>query len=213
MGDMGDVFQQFMRQQQTADPQEMHRLRLLLEDAQKQLQKVNDTIEQSQVESAKGRADFYDKLTIGSGATIAALVSFLGAHSAKLQPTWILRGALLSLVLTMIASLFRNYRYPNYVLQIHKISLIRSSRYQQQCRFNCIKADPTAISIQTGQPIDLPKSLKEFEKSDEGLEALDKDSEKIGERLRKQWTYAQNLAICFAILAMVFLVWLAIANF
>jgi hypothetical protein len=130
-----------------------------------------------------------------------------------LQPPWILRGALISLVLTIVAGLFRNYRYPNYVLQIHKISWIRCSRYQQQCRLNCLKADPTAISIQTGQPIDLSKTIKEFEKSDKDLEAVLKDNEKTGERLRKEWPYAQSLSIAFALLAMIFLVWLAIVNF
>ena len=202
-----------MQQQQPVNPQEIQRVRLLLDGADKQLQKVDADREQSQIESAKGRVGFYDKLTIGSGATIGALVSFLGAHSTKLQPTWILRGALIFLILTMAASLFRNYRYPNYVLQIHKISAIRCCRYQQQCRLNCLKADPTALSIQTGLPIDLPKTLKEFEKSDKELETISAENEKVGERLRKQWTYAQSLSISFATLAMVFLVWLAIANF
>ncbi len=213
MGDLHDVSQQLMQPQRAADPVEVQRLRLLLDGADKQLRKVDSDREQSQIEGANGRVDFYDKLAIGSGATIAALVSFLGAHSTKLQPTWILRGALISLVLTMIASLYRNYRYPNYVLQIHKISWIRCSRYQQQCRLNCLKADPTAISIQTGQPIDLAQAVKDFEKSDEELETILKDNEKSGEHLRKQWTFAQFLGIGFATVAMVFLVWLAIANF
>lgn len=211
MGDIHDVFQQLTRQR--ADPVEVQRLSLLLDGADKQLRKVEADKDQYQIDAAKDRVDFYDKLTIGSGATIAALISFLGAHAAKLQPTWILRAALISLVLTMIASLFRNYRYPNYVLQIHKISWIRCSRYQQQCRLSFFKADPTAISIQTGQPINLSETVNEFGKSDKELEAILKESEALGEHLRKQWTYAQVLCIAFATLAMVFLVWLAIANF
>jgi hypothetical protein len=134
MGDLSDMFQQLAQQHQAVDPVDVQRLRLLLDGADKQLQKVEADREQSQLEGAKGREDFYDKLTIGAGATIAALVSFLGSHSTRLQPTWIFRGALISLVLTMIASLYRNYRYPNYVLQIHKISRIRCIRYQQQCK-------------------------------------------------------------------------------
>ena len=206
-----DMFQQLM-QQQAADPVEIQRLRLLLEGAKKQLREVQANTEQSQIEGAKGRVDFYDKLAIGSGATIAALVSFLGAHSAKLQPAWILRGALISLVLTIVASLVRNYRYPNYVLQIHKISWIRCTKYEQECRANCLKVEPAAIGIQTGQPIDL-QAVKGLEKSNEDLEVVLRDNEKLGERLRKQWTAAQFFAISFAALAMVFLVWLAIANF
>jgi hypothetical protein len=213
MGDVPDLLQQFMQRQQQADPQEIHRLRLLLDSADKQLQKVNTDREQYQIESAKGRVDFFDKLTIGAGATIAAIVSFLGAHSGKLQPSWIFRAALISLVLTMVASLYRNYRYPNYVLQIHKISWIRCSRYQQQCRLNCFRADPTAVSIQTGQPIDVPKTVEEFQKSDAELETILKDNEKLSERMNKEWVYSQFLSISFATLAMIFLAWLAFASF
>jgi hypothetical protein len=213
MGDLDDVLQRFRQQTQAPDAVEIQRLRLLVEGANKQLQKVNADTEQSQINAAEGRVDFYDKLTLGSGATIAALVSFLGAHTTKLQPTWILRGALISLVLTMIASLFRNYRYPNYVLQIHKISFIRCTRREQQCRLDCLKADPTAIDIKTGQPINLPEFAQDIERADKELETIQEESERLGERLRKQWTYAQFLAISFATLAMCFLVWLAIANF
>ena len=94
MGDMHDVLQQLMQQQQMVDPQEIHRLRLLHDSALKQLQKVNSDRDQSQIESAKG-----------------------------------------------------------------------------------------------------------------------KDNEKLGERLRKQWTYSQFASLSFALLAIILLVWLAIANF
>lgn len=191
---------------------------MLWENANKQLQKVNSDIEGSQIEAAKGRADFYDKLTFGAGATIAALVSFLGVHSTKLHPAWIFRGALLSLVLTVVAGLFRNYRYPNYVLQIHKISFIRCTRFEQQCRLNFYEvdhqADPDAIiALQTGKPFNMSQFTKDIEKANEELEPVLRNTERIAERLQKQWTYAQNFSIGFALIAAIFLVWLAIANF
>lgn len=192
---------------------EVHRLRVLLESAHKQLQKVNGDKEKSQIESAKARSDFYDKLAIGAGATIAALVSFLGSHFSKLHPVWILRGSLISLVLVIAASLFRNYRYPNYVLQIYKISWIRCTRYEQECRLNCLKAEPHAIGLQSGQPIRNSNAVEELAKSNAELGALLKDEEAKGERMMRQWTMAQLLAISFATLSMVLLVWLAIANF
>ena len=135
------------------------------------------------------------------------LLSYLlGTHAAKLQPPWILRGALISLVLTIVAGLFRNYRYPNYVLQIHKISWIRCSRYQQQCRLNCLKADPTAISDSDRPANRLVQNYQRMLRSqDKDLEAVLEDNEKTGERLRKEWTYAQSLSIAFALLAMIFL--------
>ncbi len=212
MGDSHNLSEYF-KQHQPADPQEIQRLHLLLDRADKQVQKVEADIELNQIESANGRVDFYDRITIGSGATIAALVSFLGGHSAKLQPAWLLRGALISLVLAMAASLFRNYRYPNYVLTVHKISYIRRLRYQKSCRSNFIKAAPAAIDVRTGLPIDVVKSSNEFEKSDAELKKLEDERVKLAERLRKEWTYSQNFSMTLAICAMVFLVWLAIVNF
>jgi cell division protein FtsB len=210
MGNWQDMLPQLTR---LPDPQEIQRLRLLHEGAVKQLQKVESDKERDQLDSAQGRVGFFDKLTIGAGATIAALVSFLGAHSSKLQPAWILRGALFFLALTMVAALFRNFRYPNYVLQIHKISWIRCTRYEQQCRLNYIKADPTVVSITTGEPIDVATLVEECKKSETEIEQLDQESARVAERLRKQWAYAESLCISFACIAVILLLWLAFVNF
>jgi len=196
----------------TAKAIENQRLRLLHDGAQKQLRTTESDLTLAQVDSAKGRLDFFDRLTIGAGAAITALVSFLGAHSTKLQPAWILRAALVSLVLTMLAALYRNFRYPNYVLLVHKISWMSAARYEQKCRFDCIRADPTAVSFQTGGNIG-SDAIKDSEKSVEDVAQVIKEHNVKSERLRKEWTCAQYLCMSFAALAMIFLVWLALANF
>jgi hypothetical protein len=199
--------------QPLSDAQEIQRPQLLLDGADKQLRKVETDREKSQLEGAQGRVNFIDKLTIGAGAAIAALVSFLGSHSAGLHPRWILNSALTCLAFTMLAGLIRNYRYPNYVMQIHKISWIRCSIYQQQCRLNCIRADPNTVSIQTGKPINIEKTIKDFTESEAQARAALTEQEKIGEHLLKQWTYAENLCLTFVFLSMVSLICLAIFNF
>jgi hypothetical protein len=98
-------------------------------------------------------------------------------------------------------------------LQIHKISWIRCTRYEQQCRLNYIKADPSVFSFTTGEPIDVAKLVEECEKSETEIEQVIQESTRAAERLRKQWAYAQFLCISFACLAMIFLVWLAFVNF
>jgi hypothetical protein len=54
---------------------------------------------QIQVDSAKDRTPYFEKLTIGCGAAIAATVSFLGGSDKHaLHPTWVLRCSLVALV-------------------------------------------------------------------------------------------------------------------
>jgi hypothetical protein len=193
---------------------ELQRLLLLLDGADKQLRKTESDVEQSQLDSGQGRVEYFEKLTIGSGAAIAALVSFLGSHSATLHPRWILRSSLILLGLTMLAGLFRNFRYPNYVMQIRKISWIRSSRYQQRCKCDCIKANPaTQIDIHTGQLINIAQTIKGLEESDVELGRVVKEQERKGERLRKQWAYAEWFCLASVVLSMASLIWLALSNF
>jgi hypothetical protein len=66
------------------------------------------------LEAATQRTSFFEKIAIGSGATIAALVSFLGTHAAGLHPHWVLRCSLVSLAIAMVSALYRNYMYPHY---------------------------------------------------------------------------------------------------
>jgi len=64
------------------------------------------------LDGAKERTQFFEKLAIGAGATIAALVSFLGANNKRvLHPEWILRCALVALVVAMFGAMLRNYIY------------------------------------------------------------------------------------------------------
>lgn len=200
-------------QRPLADSQELQRLRMLVEAADKQLRKSEADIEQSQIDSSQGRVEYFEKITIGAGAAIAALVSFLGSHSASLHPKWILRSSLVLLGLTMLAGLFRNFRYPNYVMQIRKISWIRCSRYQQRCRRDYLSADTTAVSIQTGQLIDTEKTMKELDESDVEVGQILEENETLGERMRKQWTYAEQLCLALAFLSMASLIWLGLSNF
>jgi hypothetical protein len=210
-----DPLQEMMAQfhRPLTSSQELQRLRMLAEAADKQLRKSEADIEQSQIDSSQGRVEYFEKITIGAGATIAALVSFLGSHSATLHPKWILRSSLICLGLTMLTALYRNFRYPNYVMQIRKISWIRCSRYQQRCRRDYLSEDTTAVSIQTGESIDTAKTLKELDESDVDVGQLLEENEKMGERLRKQWKYAENLCLTLAFLSMAFLIWLGLSNF
>ncbi len=210
-----DDFQEMISrlQRPLSNAQEIQRLSLLLDGADKLLRKTETDIEQIQVDSAQERVEYFEKLTIGAGAAIAAIVTFLGSHSTTLHPHWILRSSLVFLGFAMLAGLFRNFRYPNYVMQIRKVSWIKATLYQAKCRLDLMKADPAAVDIRTGQVIDIVQKMKEFAEDDKESSAILKQNEEIGERLRKQWTYAEWFCLTFLFLEMVSLVWLALANF
>src|SRR6266481_3639165 len=89
-------------------------------------------LSKTHVELAKERTQYFEKLAIGSGATIAAIVSFLGVHAGKLHPVWIMQCSLISLVVAIVAALYRNFRYPHYILAVTNVSWINAKLYQQQ---------------------------------------------------------------------------------
>src|SRR5690242_19846475 len=55
----------------------------------------------------KDRVAYFEKIAVGAGAAVTLLVTFVGSHSPRLQPKWLFRAALISLVLAMIAAMFR----------------------------------------------------------------------------------------------------------
>jgi hypothetical protein len=193
--------------------QDSARLRLLLQHADQQLEDAVKEINEAQVDSAKDRTQYFEKLTIGSGAVIAAIVSFLGAHSAKLQPAWMLRCSLVSLVIALTTSLYRNLRYPSYFIAVRNRIWIEACRQQQQSKNDVFQSEKNLIAIQTGEPIDMQEWTREFKKSDAGLEKL------IGERVRREnrllieVRVAEYVCLSSVGLAMISLVWLALRNF
>ena len=116
------------------DPHDATRLRHLLQNADQSLKDARADISQTQVDGAKEKTQYFEKLAIGSGASIAAIVSFLGTHTARLQPAWILRCSLISLAVALVAALYRNYRYMSYVFAVKERVWLEASRYQQQCK-------------------------------------------------------------------------------
>lgn len=69
------------------DPQEVERLELLVRFSTEEYRKTAQDFNKTQFEGATESTQFFEKLAIGSGAAITALVSFLGANHAPLTPT------------------------------------------------------------------------------------------------------------------------------
>jgi hypothetical protein len=189
------------------------RLQLLMQRADQSLKDAEDELVETQVDIAKEKTQYFEKLAIGSGAAIAAIVSFLGTHNGKLEPTWILRCSLISLVIAMVAALYRNFRYPNYVLAVKNCRWIEASRYQQQCKNSVFHAEQDAIDIHSGALIDLQKWKNDFQESDVGLAVLIHERTERVARLTIEWQCAESVCLASVSIAMISLVWLALRNF
>jgi hypothetical protein len=192
---------------------EVQRLTILFEDAGRALEKAISDINQGQIDAANGRTAYFDRLTIGAGAVIAAIVSLLGGHASTLHPEWLLRCSLVSLTLAMLAGLYRSYRYPGYILQVHKIVWAEAARHHQKIKGENILANDLPIDVHTGKPIDKEKLSKEYGIADAELDIEIKNDIKKRERLLKEWQTAEAACLFAVGVAMVSLVWLALCTF
>jgi hypothetical protein len=189
------------------------RLKILLTNASERLDKTIADLNQSLIDVASDRTAFFDRLTIGAGAVIAAIVSFLGSHASTLRPEWALRCSLIGLALAIVAGLYRSYRYPYYVTQVRKTEWIEAQLNHQRRRFDLILADGPSVDIHTGEPISKAKIKAECEGSDAKDAAVVEEMVKLRDRLLKECHRAEGVCLAAIGLAMVSLVLLALLTF
>ena len=192
---------------------EIKRLEAVYRDASNTRSQAATKINELQVEIATQRASFFEKLTIGSGAAIAAIVSYLGSGSHHLYPHWAMRCSLVALVSAMIAGLYRDYRYPYYVLSVRKRVWLEAEREMQRSKNNYLLASPNPIDFDTGHPIDKIESNEEFKDSDAKLQVTIPEVTKDEERYLMEWTTAERVCLIAIGVAMICLVWIALETF
>jgi len=193
--------------------EDFNRLKLRLDASYKGVEEAEDDYSNTQFDSSKERTQFFEKLAIGAGAAIAAIVSFLGVHAERLRPHWTMQSSLVFLVIAMVASLYRNFRYPYYVLAVKNLSWIRAKYQQQQCKKDFIKVVPNAVDWATGEPIDLEEWIANANEGDEKLEPEMGKRDTRQKRLLREVHTAENICLGSLSLAMVSLVWLALWSF
>jgi len=154
----------------TSDYQEplivrQNRLRDAFAHAADHAANMNKQAVQSSIEVGKERTQYFEKVSLGCGATVALIVSFVGAHAGRLQPRWLLRSALVSLVSAMIFGLLRNWIFPwyTYAAMGHQDFDAKLAREYAKKKLISIGF---AVSIEDGQQIDPDAWLRNFEKDE-----------------------------------------------
>jgi hypothetical protein len=170
---------------------------------------------QAQLDGAKDRTQYFEKLTIGSGAAIAAIVSFLGASDKRsLHPEWTLRCSLVALVLALFTALYRNWRYQNYVLAVKRRLWSEAGRDEQRCRNDLfLGASLPIFGWDTGKPINMDEWKAKFAKSDAEAESAIARCLKDEQHRFTEIRVAGNVCLGSICIAMAALVVLAFFNF
>ena len=195
------------------NPFELQRVQVLLQHASQHVSDTESEISRVQVDVAKERTQFFEKLMIGSGATIAAIVSFLSTRSTKLQPIWVMRSSLVLLVIAIVAALYRNYRYPYYFLAAKKWLWEKAKLYEQECKINCLKVDSSAVDLRSGERIDSESWIAGAEKSSVEVAVEIEKQNKLQERLFREIRISEYVCLAAIVLAVLSLVVLAFRNF
>jgi hypothetical protein len=183
-----------------------------LQRAAKLRQRANAELADTSIQLGKDRTQYFEKLAIGSGAVIAAVVSFLGTHAIQLHPRYPFRSSLVALVLTAVFAMYRNFRYPSYILAAKHRVLMEKDRGARRIDIKSYLAGVTTVDDE-GKVIDATTAKADFALCDKDLtEAVEKSKKLENWRIR-EWQTAERTCLAAASVAMICLVWLAIQNF
>jgi hypothetical protein len=175
-----------------------------LENAIQRASRVHAQAVEASVDVGKEKIQFFEKVGLGSGATIAVVVSFIGAHPGRLHPPWLLRSALVVLVLSMLLSFFRNWRFQFYIITTWR-------RQDAEAKFRTWERTGELIKVSPSSVLDASEDDVE-EKTHSLSEAIGKLTH-YEERVFREVQYVEGFALGFAALGLSLLVPLAWFNF
>ena len=195
-----------------APQQTYERLDTVVKSETRRAEIVNQKLHQATIDIAKEKTQYIEKIALGSGATIAAIVSFVGSHNNKLHPSWLLRSALVSLVLAMMGAMYRNWRYPFYQYNFH-------TRLDQQAALRLETAKAEFISlfqvndVETGKMINKDEYLSQYRTDARVIQSNIAGLLRKEEWILNEAKYVEFVALILAAAGITMLVGLAWINF
>jgi hypothetical protein len=101
------------------------RIKVSLESHQARIQralefqnKASQLKSDASVKVGDEKVQYFEKIALGSGAAITAIVSFVGANSANMHTPRLLKWALLMLFVTLALAMLRNWIFPFYTVGV-----------------------------------------------------------------------------------------------
>jgi hypothetical protein len=170
-------------------------------------------LDRTVLDGTKERTQFFEKLAIGSGATIAALVSFLGANDKRvLHPHWILRSALVALVVAMFTAMLRNYVYLHWAERFTNRVWLKKSHEELKARDNLYEQNASLMGKLEENPFDLGPWETGIPKGAPAQKFIN-TRVALDNRLKRAFTVAENVCLICIVVAIISLVSLALCNF
>jgi len=192
---------------------EEQRLKARWDNATANAAAVNLRASEVYAEVAKEKTQYFEKIALASAGTIALVVSFVGSHAGKLQPSWLLRSALIVLVFAMIAAMFRNWIYPYYLMGSYAKQEVIATRHQEQCRLDMLVGVSNALSLSDGKPIDIEKARVDFGEMDKSFEGKITELQKQEDSALKKVKFIEPVVLALVVIGMALLIALAWKNF
>src|SRR5579871_6357177 len=126
-----------------------------LESARKHAADMNERAVQVSLDIGKEKTQYFEKIALASGGTIALVVSFVGSHAGRLQPPWLLRSALVALVLSMVGAMYRNWRFPFYLFAVYGRQFMEAKQQKMYREREYVTAFPALARNDDGTAVDL----------------------------------------------------------
>ncbi|MHB8652453.1 MAG: hypothetical protein ACYDA9_01105 [Terriglobia bacterium] len=194
-------------------PPDQQGLKTLLESATKHATEVNQRAAQASLDIAKEKTQYFEKIALACAGTIALVVSFVGSHAGRLQPIWLLRSALAVLLLAMVVAMYRNWKYPFYLLASYAQEKFIAEQEMQRRKRDFIIAVPSLIVEEDGKPIDVQELLIQFNERDKLFDIRIAESKAQEDATFDEVKRVEGAALALTVAGMVLLIALAWNNF
>jgi len=185
----------------------------LVESAKKHAADMNERATQTTVDIAKEKTQYFEKIALASAGTIALVVSFVGSHAGRLQPPWLLRSALVVLVLAMIAAMYRNWRFPFYMMGVYGRQYLEAKRQSRKRERDYVMEFPSLAREEDGTPMDISQFQTEFAEEAKLFETKIAECTKQEKSAFATVKFVEYLTLTLVITGMGLLIALAWKNF
>jgi hypothetical protein len=191
--------------------QEQQRLQALFDSACSHASAMNKRAVQASIDIGKEKTQYFEKIALACAGTIALVVSFVGSHAGRLQPVWLLRCSLITLVLAMMSAMYRNWKFPFYALACHAGEDMAAKQKKERARKDCIAAFPT-FALEDGKLIDTAQWLLVFAENDKLFNDRIAECQAQENSAFNMTKRAEYVALLLTIISMIMLIALAWEN-
>jgi hypothetical protein len=160
----------------------------------------------------KEKTQYFEKIALAAGGTIALVVSFVGAHAGRLRPPWLLRSALVTLVLTMIGAMWRNWKFPFYQIANYGRQYVAAQLERERSKRDLVVSVPS-INPDTGQPNDVQAIHAQFAVDEKTLNSKIAECQRQEDSAFRQTKWLEYAALTLIVVSMGMLIALAWLNF